>query len=213
MIDNEFITRFVTALGAGTIFWLALIWLPLIPLLMLITVVGLYMAVAELRPLLANKPLDSLWYAYLILSICSITALALLDPMRLWLITLFALVFCHDTAAYIIGRLAGRHAMCPQISPKKTWEGFFGGYGATMLIIWLLSFKVPFLASWVGLVLAVTLPAIATLGDLSVSLLKRRAGVKDAGSVLPGHGGLLDRLDSILAVSPILLILYCIYNV
>lgn len=107
----------------------------------------------------------------------------------------------HDTASYVVGKLVGRHRIAPTISAGKTWEGFFGGLIFTMLVfmsvIFYLHAPVP---GYVFLALSVTISLTAFFGDLFESWLKRKAGVKDSGSLLPGHGGLLDRLDSVLFV-------------
>jgi phosphatidate cytidylyltransferase len=105
---------------------------------------------------------------------------------------------CSDTGGYAAGVLAGRHPMAPRISPKKSWEGFAGSVvlaavgGAVSLALML---HHPW---WQGAVLGVVIAAIATGGDLSESLIKRDLGVKDMGTLLPGHGGVMDRLDSLL---------------
>jgi phosphatidate cytidylyltransferase len=106
-----------------------------------------------------------------------------------------------DTFAYLIGRTWGRHKFAPRISPKKTWEGAIGGFvcsfGVVMLTAW--AFSLP-LIPILGLGILIPLATIA--GDLTESMLKRSAGVKDSGSWIPGHGGLLDRVDSLIFVIP-----------
>ena len=128
------------------------------------------------------------------------------------LLAVLVLVWISDTAAYVGGRAFGRHKLAPAISPGKTWEGFACGLGAVLIyaiicailpadggarIVWI----VP--AGWVFyLGAAALLCIVGVLGDLFESAMKRRAGVKDSGSVLPGHGGILDRIDSAVAVLP-----------
>lgn len=108
----------------------------------------------------------------------------------------------HDTGSYIIGSIFGRHPIVPTISPGKTWEGFFGGLIITMIVFMgvILYLHIP-LQWYIFLVLSCVISTIAFLGDLFESWLKRKAGIKDSGSLLPGHGGLLDRVDSILFVA------------
>ncbi|HSK47871.1 MAG TPA: phosphatidate cytidylyltransferase [Coriobacteriia bacterium] len=110
-------------------------------------------------------------------------------------------VWVNDVAAYFIGSLLGRHKMVPHISPKKSWEGFAAGSAGTILI-WALAPLVPgsglTLAQAVPVGIAVALAAV--IGDLAESRMKREAGVKDSGNSLPGHGGFLDRLDSLILV-------------
>jgi phosphatidate cytidylyltransferase len=107
----------------------------------------------------------------------------------------------HDTGSYIIGNLFGHHKIVPTISPGKTWEGFCGGLVSTMAVLMavIVYMKIPF--QWyIFLVLSSAISVLAFSGDLFESWLKRKAGVKDSGLLLPGHGGLLDRLDSVLFV-------------
>ena len=120
------------------------------------------------------------------------------DSGRGWvIITLFA-IFATDTSAYFIGRAFGRHKMAPSISPAKTWEGaaggFVGGLAATVILALILSVPV----DWKLVLLGCIIPVFSQLGDLAESLFKRGTGVKDAGKLIPGHGGILDRLDSII---------------
>ena len=120
-------------------------------------------------------------------------------------LTLFA-TFAVDTAAYFTGRAIGRHKLAPTISPSKTWEGFLGGYIGGFAAVFALdaAFDVEAGTSAI-LLIAATLPIAAVGGDLFESWLKRRAGVKDASDLIPGHGGLLDRLDSLLWTFPLVL--------
>lgn len=115
-------------------------------------------------------------------------------------LAMWALILCFasDTGAYITGRLLGRHKMAPSISPKKTWEGAAGGLLLTIAGSWLFGTVVFGLVDWpVALWLGIPISVAAQLGDLVGSLLKRNFHCKDAGSFLPGHGGLLDRLGSL----------------
>ncbi len=118
-----------------------------------------------------------------------------------------------DSAAYIVGSLFGRHKLIPEISPKKTVEGAVGGVAVTVVACILYGFLVDLFTTDVTpdyLVLGVSgllLSVVAQLGDLIASLIKREHGVKDYGKLLPGHGGIMDRFDSILAVSTVLMII------
>jgi len=115
-----------------------------------------------------------------------------------------ALVVIYDTAAYATGATIGRRPIAPQVSPNKSWEGAIGASVACLLAgAFLLPLWVPWtLAS--GLVLAAATCVVAPLGDLSESMLKRDLAVKDMGSILPGHGGMLDRIDALLFMAPVL---------
>ncbi|MEJ2288325.1 MAG: acetate uptake transporter [Deinococcales bacterium] len=123
------------------------------------------------------------------------------------MVVLVLVVASADIGAYFSGRALGRHKLAPQVSPAKTWEGFWGGLLAVALAAVLLWSLLPVQAAHIGLaaVLAVTLTtALASVvGDLSVSMVKRQSGAKDSGSLLPGHGGVLDRLDSLCGAAPV----------
>ena len=121
------------------------------------------------------------------------------------LVFLYATVFSGDTAAFFTGKAIGKHKMAPSVSPKKTWEGFAGGIAGSLLGGWAASRLFPdLLPLWQVLVLAALVSVAGVLGDLTVSLMKRSVGLKDTGSLLPGHGGVLDRLDSLLLSGPVL---------
>ena len=114
-----------------------------------------------------------------------------------------------DIGGYIAGVLFGKHPMAPVISPKKSWEGFAGSLAFCVavgyaLVVYLLEGD-----WWVGVILGLIAVVMATLGDLCESVIKRDLGIKDMSQVIPGHGGLMDRLDSILAtIAPIWLLLH-----
>jgi phosphatidate cytidylyltransferase len=118
------------------------------------------------------------------------------------------LVVSNDTFGYLVGASLGKHPMAPKISPKKSWEGFAGSVGGAMLIGVLASLFVLDKPWWVGIILAVGTVTAATAGDLAESMVKRELGVKDMSSILPGHGGVMDRLDSIVFASPVVFVLY-----
>jgi phosphatidate cytidylyltransferase len=116
--------------------------------------------------------------------------------------TVLLAVWGGDTLAYLAGRLLGRHRMAPATSPGKTWEGFVFGTAATIFVAFIALYKQHFLTIAQSIVLGVVLAVAAPLGDLFESLLKRDAGVKDSGTLLGGHGGMLDRLDAFLFAAP-----------
>jgi len=124
------------------------------------------------------------------------------DHGRLAAFTVLLAVWACDTFAYFGGRLLGRHKMAPRTSPGKTWEGFFFGTAATVFVTFVALYEADFLTIAESLVLGAVLAVAAPLGDLFESLLKRDAGVKDSGSLLGGHGGMLDRLDAFLFAAP-----------
>jgi phosphatidate cytidylyltransferase len=118
-------------------------------------------------------------------------------------VTFLLIVVMSDTGGYVAGVLFGKHPMVPKISPKKSWEGLAGSlvFGAAAgVCMALFVLHVPF---WGGLILGVSLVAAGTCGDLIESLIKRDLGIKDMSSFLPGHGGVMDRLDSLLVAAPV----------
>lgn len=118
-------------------------------------------------------------------------------------IAVFILVtVCSDIGGYAVGVLAGRHPMAPSVSPKKSWEGLVGS-AVSCLVAGMVAVPLVLGGSvWAGALLGWVSVALATLGDLSESMLKRDLGVKDLGDLLPGHGGLMDRIDSLLVTAP-----------
>jgi phosphatidate cytidylyltransferase len=114
-----------------------------------------------------------------------------------------ATTVCSDVGGYVAGVLKGRHPMAPSVSPKKSWEGFAGSAIACMTCGVALVSGVMEIAWWQGLLFGLAVVVAATIGDLGESLIKRDVGIKDMGHLLPGHGGIMDRLDSLLVVAPI----------
>lgn len=133
------------------------------------------------------------------------------DGGEWWTLAFLILVIAADTGAYASGLLFGKHPMAPVISPKKTWEGFAGGAVATITAGVLLGIFMLDQPWWFGLIFGVAILLSATLGDLAESLIKRDLGIKDMSSWLPGHGGFLDRLDSILPSAAVAFVLYLIF--
>jgi phosphatidate cytidylyltransferase len=143
---------------------------------------------------------------------------SLLAPLRIepgaaWVYMILAITFLQDTAAYFVGRSLGRHKLAPRLSPKKTWEGAIGGMagaiGGSLICIPLLGLPINFGA---GILLGVVGGVVGPLGDLAESLIKRQVGLKDAGAIIPGHGGLLDRADSLLFTAPALYYLILLFT-
>ncbi|SEB82579.1 phosphatidate cytidylyltransferase [Microbacterium hydrocarbonoxydans] len=129
-----------------------------------------------------------------------------------WVLSFIAIAVVADTGAYAAGLSFGRHPMAPKISPKKTWEGFGGAVVGSIAAGVLLAIFLLHLPWWIGVIFGVAILLSATLGDLGESMLKRDLGIKDMSSWLPGHGGLLDRLDSILPSTVPALCLYFLFS-
>lgn len=139
-----------------------------------------------------------------------------------YVILAFLIPWISDAGAYFVGSAIGKHKMAPKISPKKSWEGFFGGIAAAIISVLIVGFGYPWVESMINgsanftvnipllVVTAIVGSVLGVIGDFSASLLKRQCEVKDFGSILPGHGGMLDRFDSMLFAAPFL---YFVFNI
>ena len=129
-----------------------------------------------------------------------LVALRGLDDGRNWVFFVLFVTWVSDTTAFFVGRALGRHHLAPNISPGKTWEGAIGGICGAIIISILFFASTPFklpLIPWQAILLSILVSVFGQVGDLIESLLKRNTGVKDSGTLMSGHGGILDRLDSI----------------
>ncbi len=123
-----------------------------------------------------------------------------LDGGRNWVFFALATNFASDTAAFFVGRALGRHKLAPRISPGKTWEGTIAGVVGAIIVSLLFTLLIP-IPYWQAIILGLLVSLFGQLGDLVESLLKRNTGVKDSGWLFPGHGGVLDRIDSVVFAS------------
>lgn len=134
----------------------------------------------------------------------SFVLLMLAQPDGAWrVVTFIATTTFSDIGGYAAGALLGRHPLAPTISPKKSWEGFAGSVIASMVVGWALVTQALEGPAWLGLLLGAVVALTATTGDLVESVIKRDLGIKDMGTLLPGHGGVMDRLDSLLVAAPV----------
>lgn len=196
--------------------WLGLAWLALIATtgyipdrLPLPTVLTFgFFAIITYSLFVPNRPVNtlastSLVAVYLGLMMAQGIALRLLPQGFWWLLLGFAVTWINDSAAYFTGVTLGRRRMWPRLSPKKTWEGTVGGWAGAAIAGALLAWLLPLgLAVWEGTLIGLLGGVLGLAGDLSISMVKRQVGVKDSGRFFPGHGGMLDRLDSMLFVIP-----------
>ena len=183
------------------------LWLlPIAAYLLLRTIVQLYRPQQNAVHSLERSFLS---LGYVALPVAMLNGIMSITAPRL-LLGVFIFIWLYDTGAYCVGMLLGRHRLFERISPKKSWEGVIGGIllsvaGAYITHRWFDEFfQVPDFTIWMGL--SVVVAVFATFGDLVESLIKRTVGVKDSGNILPGHGGILDRIDSLLLVAPAVLI-------
>lgn len=131
------------------------------------------------------------------------------------LISIFILIWTNDTFAYLVGKSIGKHKLFERISPKKTIEGFLGGIGFALIASYFISkyfLMLPEKNTYIWLIIAVIVGIFGTIGDLVESKFKRISEKKDSGNIMPGHGGILDRLDSVIFVAPIIFLFYQILN-
>lgn len=167
-------------------------------------VVFLLWATAQRRPGAVRDISGGLFLTAYVPLLASFAAMMVAQPHGVWrIVTFVAVVTASDTGGYAAGVLFGKHPMAPSVSPKKSWEGFTGSVilsvvVATTFVVF--AFDGPW---WVGVAFGVTAALTATVGDLSESLLKRDLDIKDMSNILPGHGGLMDRLDSLLVTAPV----------
>lgn len=198
-MKNELIKRCITGTMLGLGLWYLFFYAqPIVFSALLLFILVLILFTEMPRIYNYKKPIA--WIATLLYPIAPFLMLIGFNQhkhTRMLVLTIFVLSFANDVGAYFIGKLLGKHKLCPSLSPKKTIEGFIGGWIAILILFpFFFSTSMPYavLGSFIC-------AAVATLGDLFESWLKRRARVKDSGALLPGHGGLLDRFDSILAVT------------
>lgn len=175
--------------SASALFWLwALVWVKDYP---------------QKTPWYQTKVLQGV--GVLLLSAATTAIFSLWQASPWWLLYVFGLVWCADSGAYFAGRAFGRHKLAPKVSPAKTLEGLAGGLLLTAVLAITVACSIKLTgATWWGFMALSMITVLASVhGDLVESMLKRRAGVKDSGNILPGHGGVLDRIDSLLSATPI----------
>ncbi len=159
----------------------------------------------ELKDSAVDISFKALGLLYVALPLSYFPAIREMANGEWWILFLLAVIWASDTLAFVGGKLFGKHSLAPAISPKKTVEGALGGLLGAAVAGFLFNRFAPMGMGLKGvLILSLSIGFIAMIGDLAESLLKRSAGVKDSGTIIPGHGGILDRIDSILFPVPLL---------
>ena len=177
------------AMLAASVWWLlALLWVTLAP-------GRVNAALAAIAGLMALVPC---WLALVYIA-------TTMEPAAGWVLFTLGLVWAADTGAYFAGRFFGKVPLAPRVSPKKTWEGVLGGLLVSAVVAAVGCFWLAGQVDWYFIFLCVLVAAVSVVGDLTESMLKRASNLKDSGSLFPGHGGMLDRIDSVTAAAPVLL--------
>ena len=157
----------------------------------------------------------SVVYIALPLTLIALLTLYSHSNVKPLLLLMFALIWLNDTGAYLVGSTIGSHRLFPRHSPKKSWEGFFGGMIFCIVAAYLAKVLFPLEFKQIHtislIIYAIMVCIASTWGDLFESMLKRNVGVKDSGNIIPGHGGILDRIDSLLFVAPITAIYFIVF--
>ena len=195
---------------AALILWVAVAWWALSALLMTSypRFSSFWSAHRSIRGMFGWLTLVPTWLSFMVLRSHEYST----DPYQgaQLLMVLFLMVWSADVGAYFVGKSMGKHKLMPNVSPGKTVEGFLGGVVCACILIAILGFNLHWNTQQYIIALSVTalITTISVLGDLNESMFKRQAGVKDSGSILPGHGGILDRIDSLTATAPVFALCY-----
>lgn len=202
-LPNEMLGIIAAMLYPISVFFLGANGTLYVSLALLLTLIAWY--VFWMRARVSDVGISFFGAAYcgMLLSGIIVVRTALPDPWgALLVLGVFASVWANDSLAYLVGSRFGRHKLAPRTSPKKSWEGFLAGLAASMLFWWVMSF-IPGVTMSTPQALAFGLISglMGVLGDLAESRIKRNSGFKDSGTIMPGHGGLLDRCDSLFLVS------------
>jgi len=212
IFNKELLIRAVSALTLLPIV-LAAIWFEGVYLLALLVVAAILMGREWLR--LSGAGFKPLWWlggvVYIGLPLVSIYWLRGQDNGTMWVFYALFVVFAMDVGGYFAGRLIGGPKLAPKISPKKTWAGLLGGVGLSLAIGYVFHMWGHVGASMSQMLMASALFAVwSQVGDLFESRLKRASGLKDSGGLIPGHGGILDRVDGLVFALPLIAVLYSV---
>ena len=199
---------------AMVLLWIAVAWWILSAFLMLSypNSSGIWSKYRSVRGIFGWLTLIPTWLAFMVIRTNDYQADAFSGAQLLMF--LFMMVWSADIGAYFVGKAIGKNKLMPNVSPGKTFEGFLGGVVFACLLVAITAYNLGWPSEKVTTVLLVTvlITTVSVLGDLSESMFKRQAGVKDSGSILPGHGGILDRIDSLTATAPIFALCYVLLS-
>lgn len=201
---------------------LALVLIPLEPLAVFLWIIAIIARFIEQLYIPSSHPLKDLSHSMMCQIYIGCPMLCMVLLSEFWspyiLLALFFFIWINDTGAFLIGSLFGKHRLFERISPKKSWEGFIGGIcfnlGFALIFYYFANnfFEMNLynatVFTWLGF--AAVVSVFATWGDLIESLIKRNLHIKDSGKMIPGHGGILDRIDSLLLVLPAVIIYFCL---
>jgi phosphatidate cytidylyltransferase len=204
---NETLKRAISGAFYVVIMWLGASYEPSFRVLfIMLGIVSIY-EMWKLR----NGKSKFLAVAYVLIPFILIQLIVTIEDQQNWnsnlILFMFILTWTFDTFAYLFGVRFGKHKIMPSISPKKSWEGFGGGFVFTIITSYLSYSYFKFEDIRIPLIISIILPFTATLGDFIESHYKREAGVKDSGNLIPGHGGILDRMDAFMITIPAIYIL------
>ena len=182
--------------------------------LAIIVIARFVLALYDKRPeAFAETGRSILGYIYIGLPLGALTIRGIFPDSFWFILAMFVMIWLNDTGAFCVGSLFGRRKLFERLSPKKSWEGFWGGLLFCALAGVLFYYLAPGtlnLGAWIGF--GVTVSVLSTWGDLFESMMKRSLGVKDSGKLIPGHGGILDRIDSLLFVAPATVIFLLLFH-
>lgn len=199
---------------AMSILWLAVVWWFLSAFLMLSypNSSNFWSKHHSIRGMFGLLTLIPTWLAFMVIR----TSDYQVDPFHgaQLLMFLFLMVWSADVGAYFVGKAMGKNKLMPNVSPGKTFEGFLGGVVSACVLVSFVAYSLDWSGEQVtkALMVTVLITTVSVLGDLSESMFKRQAGVKDSGSILPGHGGILDRIDSLTATAPVFALCYVLFG-
>ena len=210
------VNSWVSAVGAVLLFTTSFLHASNIIRYPIFSIYGLYIVAALVVELFRkkNNPIHNWAYfilgqVFIALPFSLLNFIAFIDEATykpLVLVAVFATIWVNDTGAYLVGITFGKHRLFERVSPKKSWEGFFGGAAAALLSGYVFSIFIPEISLVEWFIFSEIIVIFGTFGDLIESLLKRTVQVKDSGNAIPGHGGLLDRFDSMLLAAPVIFI-------